>query len=67
MGDPHGPKDAKHRKPYEKPIITKLTAEEVKLKLIEHARRGDQRAKETLEMVFPEEATKLSTGKKQSA
>ena len=67
MGNPHNPKTAKHRKSYEKPSITKLTAEEVKLKLIDHARRGDQRAKEMLEMGFPEEAKELSTGKKRSA
>ncbi len=30
------------RKPYEKPTVTKLTPEQVKLKLVAHASGGDQ-------------------------
>jgi hypothetical protein len=44
-----------------------LTPEEAKLKLIDLASRGSQDAKEMLEIMFPEEANKLSTGKKKSA
>ena len=67
MGNPHGPEKATRRKPYEKPSITKLTAEEVKTKLIDHARRGDRRAKEILQTVFPEARKNISTSKKKSA
>lgn len=56
-----------HRKPYQKPTATKLTAEEAKLKLIDHARRGDEGARDLLEMAFPEDAKKLSTRKKKPA
>ncbi|MFZ1141096.1 MAG: hypothetical protein WCF26_20380 [Candidatus Sulfotelmatobacter sp.] len=64
MGNPISPEKEKRRKPYEKPTVTKLTAEEAKLKLIDHASRGDQGVKDILEMMFPEEAKKLSTGEK---
>jgi len=67
MGTSTGPKREKPRKPYEKPTATRLTSEEAKLKLVDHASRGDQGAKEILEMMFPEEAKKLSTGKKKPA
>lgn len=67
MGNPHGPKNAKHCKPYEEPVITELTAEEVKTKLIDRARRGDKQAKEMLETVFPEGAKKISARRKKSA
>jgi hypothetical protein len=61
------PKMEERRKPYEKPTATQLTKEEAKRKLIEHARRGDQGAKEMLEMMFPEEAQRLCIDKKKSA
>jgi hypothetical protein len=67
MGTSTGPKREKSRKPYEKPTATRLTSEEAKLKLVDHASRGDQGAKDILEMMFPEEAKKLSTGKKKPA
>ena len=67
MGTPSPPKKEKRRKAYEKPTATKLTSEEAKLKLVDHASRGDQGAKDILEMMFPEEAKKLSTGKKKLA
>jgi hypothetical protein len=67
MRNPNTPKQEKHRKPYEKPTATKLTTEEAKLKLINHVSRGDQGAKDLLEMMFSEEAEKLSTNKKKPA
>lgn len=57
----------KRRKPYEKPTATKLTSEQAKVKLLDRAGKGDQGAKELLEQLFPEEATKISEGKKKSA
>jgi hypothetical protein len=50
--------------PYEKPTVTKLTPEEAKAKLLDAANRGDQGAKDLLEMMSPEEKTK---DKKKSA
>ena len=67
MGTSTGPKQEKPRKPYEKPTATRLTSEEAKLKLVDHASRGNQGAKDILEMMFPEEAKKLSTGGKKPA
>jgi len=67
METPGPPKKEKRRKPYEKPTVRRLTSEEAKLKLVDHASRGDQGAKDLLEMKFPEEAKKLSTGKKRPA
>jgi len=61
------PKKEKRRKPYEKPTATKLTPEEAKLKLVDHARRGDQGAKDILEILFPEEAKRISEKGKKSA
>ncbi|MGE5113232.1 MAG: hypothetical protein ACM3JB_20400 [Acidobacteriaceae bacterium] len=55
------------RKPYEKPVATQLTPEEAKRKLIDHANRGSQDAKDLLEMIFAQEAEKLSTSTKKSA
>lgn len=60
MGSSTGQKQEQCRKPYEKPTATKLTSEEAKLKLVDHASRGDPGAKDMLEMMFPEEAKKLS-------
>lgn len=57
----------KDRKPYEKPTVKKLTPEEAKLKLVDLAQKGDVGAKEMLEMMFPEEAKKLSGSKRKSA
>ena len=56
MGKPSDPGEDKSRKPYQKPIVTKLAPEEAKLKLLNLAKRGDQGVKEMLEMMFPEEA-----------
>jgi hypothetical protein len=53
---PKAKKMKKVRKPYEKPIATKLTPQEAKLKLLHRARMGDRGARELLEMLFPEEA-----------
>lgn len=55
------------KKPYVKPTAIKLTHEQAKLKLLGHASKGDQGAKDLLEMMFPEVPQKDSTGKKKSA
>lgn len=57
----------KSRKPYEKRTVRSLTPDQAKSKLLDHAGRGDQEAKELLEQLFPEEATRLSGSKKKSA
>ena len=56
-----------HRKPYERPTATKLTPEEAKVKLVQLARKGDQEAMHLLEIMFPEEAKRLSKNTKKSA
>lgn len=56
-----GQKQEQRRRPYEKPTAMKLTSEEAKLKFVDHATRGDQGANDMLEIIFPEEAKKLST------
>jgi len=61
------PKKEKRRKRYEKPTATKLTPEEAKVKLVDHARRGDQGARNLLEMMFPEEAKGISEKRNKSA
>lgn len=61
------PEKERHRKSYEKPVARKVTPEEAKRKLIEHASPGSQDAKEFLEMIFADEAKKLSTSTKKSA
>jgi len=58
---------ATHRKPYQPPTVTRLTPEEAKIKLVEHARNGDGEAMDLLELIFPEEAKKLSEAKAKSA
>ena len=58
---------AKTKKPYVKPTATELTHEQAKLKLLGHASKGDQGAKELLEMMFPETPRKDSKVKKKSA
>ena len=67
MGNPTDSGKGKHRKPYEKPTVTKLTPEEAKLKLVHLAGKGDEQAKEMLQRIFPEEAKKLPHSKKKSA
>jgi hypothetical protein len=57
----------KSRKPYEKPTVTKLTPEEARAKLLDAADKGDQGAKEFLEMISPEARTKELQPKKRSA
>jgi hypothetical protein len=41
------------RKPYEKPTVTTLTPEQAKPKLLAHAMKGDEGARELLELIFP--------------
>lgn len=57
----------KRRRPYERPTATRLAPEEAKVKLLEHARKGDQKAMHLLEIMFPEEAKELSENTKKSA
>ena len=57
----------KRRKPYERPTATRLTLDQAKIKLVEHARKGDQEAMDLLERMFPEEARKLFENRKKSA
>jgi hypothetical protein len=64
MGNQNDSGTEKHRKPHEKPSITKMTQEEAKLKLLDLANKSDEGAKGMLEMMFPEEAKRLSTRKK---
>jgi hypothetical protein len=59
--------EAPNRKAYEKPMVTRLTLEEAKRKLEDHASRGSQDAKNFLAMIFAPEAKKLSTSNKKSA
>jgi len=58
---------ATHRKPYQPPTVTRLTREEARIKLVEHARNGDREAMDLLKLIFPEEAKKLSEAKAKSA
>jgi hypothetical protein len=58
---------ATRRKPYHPPTVTRLTPEEAKIKLVEHARNGDGEAMDLLKIIFPEEAKKLSEPKTKSA
>lgn len=67
MGNQDARTPGRRGKPYEKPTVTKLTREEAKLKLIDHASRGDQGAQDVLEEMFPEEAKKFVNSKKASA
>ena len=67
MGNQNARTPGPLRKPYEKPTVTKLTREEAKQKLIDHASRGDQCAQDILEAIFPEEAERVSNSKKTSA
>jgi hypothetical protein len=57
----------KSRKPYERPTASRLTPEEARVRLLEHARKGDREAMNLLEMMFPEEAKKLTGNTKKSA
>lgn len=64
MENQNDPKEESRRRPYQKPTLTKLTPEEAKLKLIDHARLGDQGATDMLKMMFSEEAKKQIKAKK---
>ena len=58
-------KMAKERKPYVKPTVTQLTAEQVKEKHLRLVRKGDPKAKELLEKMLPEDPrTNPKRGKK---
>ena len=47
-------------KRYERPTLTKLTPEEARLKLLRHARAGDQAAIDFLNKMFPDNAKKAA-------
>jgi hypothetical protein len=53
------------KRKYEKPTVTKLTEEQAKLKLLAHAKKGHEGAKELLELISPDSQQKRS--KKKSA
>lgn len=42
----------RQREPYEKPTATKLTPEQAKVKLMDHATVGDEQAKELFDTLF---------------
>lgn len=67
MEIPYPPLKETRRKPYEKPVVTQLTPEEAKRELIDQADGGSQEAKDLLEMIFANEAEKLSISRKKSA
>ena len=55
------------RKPYEKPTVTKLTPEQAKPKLLAHAMKGDEGARELLELIFPNAPSKDSANSKKAS
>jgi hypothetical protein len=50
------------RKPYSKPLFTQMSKEEARTFLLERANRGQQGAREMLELMFPD-AKKASATK----
>jgi hypothetical protein len=46
------------RRPYEKPTVTKLTPEEAEAKLLDAANKGDQGAKDFLDVISSQEKTR---------
>ena len=54
-------------KPYVKPAATKLTLEQVKLKLLGRTLDGDQAAMQFLELMFPEPRVTQEKARKKSA
>ena len=55
------------RKPYLKPAVTELTAEQVKEKLFRLIKKGDPKAKELLEKMFPKDPHNDPDNKRKSA
>jgi hypothetical protein len=55
------------KRKYEKPAVTKLTQEQAKLKLLAHAKKGDEGAKKLLELISADSPPKESKPKKKSA
>jgi hypothetical protein len=64
MGNPNDSEKKQSRKPYEKPTVTKMNSEEAKRRLVHLVNKGDEDAKEMLQLMFPEEAKKQSKQKK---
>ena len=56
----------KERKPYTKPTVTELTAEQIKERILRLVKKGDPAAKELLEAMFPEDPHKNPKRKKKS-
>jgi hypothetical protein len=63
------PKDRqkKKRKPYEKPTATKLTPGQAKPELLAHAMKGDEGARESLDLIFPNAPSKDSAKPKKAS
>jgi hypothetical protein len=57
----------KKRKPYEKPTATKLTPEQAKLKLLGHTMKGDEGARELLDLISPNAPSKDPTKPKKAS
>ena len=49
----HQPGDKKVRETYRSPTLKKLKPEEAKRFLLEHAQKGDQGAREILQLILP--------------
>lgn len=56
----------KERKPYTKPTVTELTAEQIKERILRLVKKGDPAAKELLEAMFPEDPHKNPKRKEKS-
>ena len=56
----------KERKPYTKPTVTELTAEQIKERILRLVKKGDPAAKELLEAMFSEDPHKNPKRKKKS-
>ena len=54
-------------KPYERPILTKLTPEEAKLRLVSRASNGDKAVKDFLDKMFPDSIPVKKSAMKQPA
>ena len=55
----------KHRKHYDKPTATPLTSEQAKQKVLDFVKRSDQAARDSLEIMFPDQANCLHKRKNQ--
>ena len=60
-------KKKKKRKSYEQPTVTTLTPEQAKPKLLAHAMKGDEGARELLELIFPNAPSTDSANSKKAS